>query len=230
MTPDIPLLQAEDLHKTYRNTLEGAERPVLRGLSLELAAGGKVAVMGPSGSGKTTLLHLIGSLDRPDRGIIRYEGRSLSDMSERQVLAFRNRHTGFVFQFHHLLPQCTLLENVLLPTLPQKGRQSAAVQRAEELLRFMGIWERRQQKPGELSGGECQRAAVARALINGPRMLLADEPTGSLDEKNATVLMDLLTDINREMGIALVLATHAPAIAARMDCTYRIADGRLVKG
>jgi lipoprotein-releasing system ATP-binding protein len=228
MNPENILVQAENLHKTYRNTLEGAERVVLKGLELQLSAGEKIAIMGPSGSGKTTLLNLVGSLDSPDRGMVRFEGQPLSEMSEEQVLAYRNKTAGFVFQFHHLLPQCTLLENVLLPTLPQKGDKSAAGKRAEDLLKFMGIWAQRNNKPGELSGGECQRAAVARALINRPKILLADEPTGSLDENNAGVLMDLLAEINRDMGIALMVATHSASIAARMDKTYRISDGKLV--
>lgn len=230
MIHEQPLLQAEDLHKSYRNSLEGADRPVLQGLSLTLTAGEKIAVMGPSGSGKTTLLNLIGTLDAPDSGRIRFEGRSLSDMDNDQVLAFRNRTAGFVFQFHHLLPQCTLLENVLLPTLPHKGDRSAEASRAEQLLKFMGIWEHRNHKPSELSGGECQRAAVARALINRPKILLADEPTGSLDEENAMLLMELLASIHKEMGVTMVVATHSPAIARHMDRVYRIAGGKLVPG
>jgi lipoprotein-releasing system ATP-binding protein len=228
MNPDNILIKAENLHKTYRNALGGAERQVLISLDLALGKKEKIAIMGPSGSGKTTLLNLIGTLDTPDSGVIRFEGRPLSDMDKNQVLAFRNQTAGFVFQFHHLLPQCTLLENVLLPTLPMKGDRSAASRRAGELLQFMGIWEQRHNKPAELSGGECQRAAVARALINQPKILLADEPTGSLDEENAALLMDLLMGINEEMGVSLVVATHSPAIARRMDKTYRIAEGKLV--
>ncbi len=235
MNPDKILIKAknlvvaEDLHKSYRNAMGGAERKVLIGLDLAIKAKEKIALMGPSGSGKTTLLNLIGTLDIPDSGVIRFEGRSLSDWDTDQVLSFRNQTAGFVFQFHHLLPQCTLLENVLLPTIPNKGDRSAANHRAGELLQFMGIWDQRHNKPAELSGGECQRAAVARALINQPKILLADEPTGSLDEENASLLMDLLMGINEEMGVSLVVATHSPAIARRMDTVYRIAGGKLVR-
>jgi lipoprotein-releasing system ATP-binding protein len=228
MNPDNILIKAENLHKTYRNAMGGAERRVLAQLDLVIRKKEKVAIMGPSGSGKTTLLNLIGTLDIPDSGMIRFEGRSLSDLDTGQVLAFRNRTAGFVFQFHHLLPQCTLLENVLLPSIPNKGDRSAANHRAEDLLQFMGIWDQRHNKPAELSGGECQRAAVARALINQPKILLADEPTGSLDEENASLLMELLMGINEEMGVSLIVATHSPAIARRMDTVYRIADGKLV--
>lgn len=228
MNPDEILIKAENLHKTYRNVMGGTERRVLAQLDLVIRKKEKIAIMGPSGSGKTTLLNLIGTLDTPDSGVIRFEGRSLSELGTDQVLAFRNRTAGFVFQFHHLLPQCTLLENVLLPTIPNKGDRSAANQRAGELLQFMGIWDQRHNKPAELSGGECQRAAVARALINQPKILLADEPTGSLDAENAALLMDLLTGINQNMGVSLIVATHSPVIARRMDSVYRIADGKLV--
>ena len=220
-------LQAKDLWKTYTNSLGKTVREVLCGLDLEVAKGEKVAIMGPSGSGKTTLLNLLGTLDVADRGSITIGGRLISGMPQPEMLAFRNRQAGFVFQFHHLLPQCTLWENVLLPTIALKeGRADASIH-AEELLKYMGVWEQRNNKPGELSGGECQRAAVARALINRPELLLADEPTGSLDAENASLLIDLLTRISEEMQVTLVIATHSAEIAGRMDRTCQIRNGRL---
>jgi lipoprotein-releasing system ATP-binding protein len=216
-----------NLHKTYQKSLDAASREVLKGLEIKLESGEKVAIMGPSGSGKTTLLNLLGTLDFYDEGHILLGKSDLNDLSTNEILGLRNRKIGYVFQFHHLLPQCTLWENVLLPTLPHKTDKSEVMQRAEELLRFMGIWDYRNSKPGELSGGECQRAAVARALVNQPEILLADEPTGSLDEKNATLLIDLMLNINRKMNITMVIATHSIDIARRMDKIYRIKEGKL---
>jgi lipoprotein-releasing system ATP-binding protein len=218
---------ADKLFKTYHKSLDVAKREVLTGLDMEISSGEKTAIMGPSGCGKTTLLNLLGTLDTPDSGEIILGGKKLNDLSEKEILALRNQQIGFVFQFHHLLPQCTLWENVLLPTLPQKGEKSKVHKRAEELLKFMGLWDYRNSKPGELSGGECQRTAVARALINQPQLLLADEPTGSLDEKNARMLMDYLVNINRDMNITLVIATHSMEIAIKMDRVYGISDGKL---
>lgn len=228
MTEETSMLRVNNLHKSYRNTAGGVVRKVIARLDLVVKAGDKIAIMGPSGSGKTTLLNLLGSLDTPDKGEIIVGGTLLSEMNSAQVLAFRNKSAGFVFQFHHLLPQCNLLENVMLPTLPLKGDNAGAGQRAEELLKFMGIWEQRFQKPGELSGGECQRAAVARALINQPKLLLADEPTGSLDIQNAGLLTDLLININKQMGVTLIIATHSHAIADKMDKVYRLEEGSLI--
>jgi lipoprotein-releasing system ATP-binding protein len=222
-------IKAENLYKAYSNSLGQTSREVLKGLSLEVNTGEKIAIMGPSGSGKTTLLNLIGTLDTPDAGNIWLGNKLLSDMRPAEVLAYRNMNLGFVFQLHHLLPQCTLLENVLLPVLPHKGDMAQALRRAEELLKFMEVWEQRAQKPGELSGGECQRAAVARALINQPDILLADEPTGSLDSTNAETLIGLLTDINKQMNISLVIATHSLDTAGKMDKIYRITKGKLLQ-
>lgn len=221
-------LTVQNLTKSYRPTLGAAVRTVLSGLDLEVAEGETIAIMGPSGSGKTTLLNLLGTLDKPDAGSIHWGDKNLSELSESEVLSFRNQEAGFVFQFHNLLPQCTLLENILLPTLPLKGDKTAQWQRAEELMALLGIQAQRDNKPGELSGGECQRAAVARALINGPSLLLADEPTGSLDQKNAGQLIDLLLEINRSLHVTLLVATHSKSIAQRMDRIYTIEDGKLV--
>jgi lipoprotein-releasing system ATP-binding protein len=220
-------ITVSNIHKTYQKSLDSAKREVLKDLDLLMGSGEKVAIMGPSGSGKTTLLNLIGTLDLPDEGRILLNGRDLKEFSGNEILELRNTKIGFVFQFHHLLPQCTLWENVLLPTLTHKGDKKEVLQRAEELLKLMGIWEHRNNKPGELSGGECQRAAVARALINRPEILLADEPTGSLDEKNADLLMDLILMINQQMNITVMIATHSLDVAGRMDKIYRIKEGKL---
>jgi lipoprotein-releasing system ATP-binding protein len=222
-------ITATQLHKTYHKSLDAARREVLMGLDLEIGSGQKIAIMGPSGCGKTTLLNLLGTLDTPDSGEITLGDYVLKVLSDREILTLRNQKIGFIFQFHHLLPQCTLWENVLLPTLPQKGNKKEFHQRAEKLLKYMGLWEHRNSKPGELSGGECQRTAVARALINQPQILLADEPTGSLDEYNAGLLMDLLVRINSEMKITIVIATHSMDIARRMDKVYTIRNGKLVQ-
>lgn len=221
-------ITVKNLAKSYRQSIGGAVRTVLSDLDLEIASGETVAIMGPSGSGKTTLLNLIGTLDKPDAGSIRLGDKLVSEMSETQVLDFRNQQAGFVFQFHNLLPQCTLLENILLPTLPTKGDKTALNKWAVELMAFLGIQEQQNNKPGELSGGECQRAAVARALINAPTLLLADEPTGSLDQKNAVQLIDLLLDLHKKMNVTLVIATHSKSIAQRMDRIYTIQEGKLV--
>ncbi len=218
-----------NISKTYTNSLGNIDREVLSGLDVDIESGQKIAVMGPSGSGKTTLLNLIGTLDTPDTGSIMYDNQMVTNMSVNEILAFRNTRIGFVFQFHHLLPQCTLWENVLLPTLPHKVPSNASEQRAGELLKLMGIREQRNNLPGELSGGECQRAAVARALINQPQLLLADEPTGSLDSKNAKTLMELLVQINKEMNITLVIATHSQDVSGFMDKVFHIEDGKLAQ-
>ncbi|HET9571758.1 MAG TPA: ABC transporter ATP-binding protein [Bacteroidales bacterium] len=221
-------ISVKKLDKSYRQSIGGAVRTVLSGLDLEVAAGDTVAIMGPSGSGKTTLLNLIGTLDNPDSGSIQLGDTFVSGMSEKEILSFRNQQAGFVFQFHNLLPQCTLLENILLPTLPFKGDKTALHHRAEELMTWLGVKDLQNNKPGELSGGECQRAAVARALINAPSLLLADEPTGSLDQKNASQLIDLLLDINHRMNVTLLVATHSKSIAQRMNRIYTIQEGKLV--
>jgi lipoprotein-releasing system ATP-binding protein len=220
-------ITATNIYKTYQKSLDAASREVLVGLDMVVSSGEKLAIMGPSGCGKTTLLNLLGTLDTPDKGKITLENDELAKLSESAILHLRNRKIGFVFQFHHLLPQCTLWENVLLPTLPIKGDKNEFHQRAEELLKYMELWEYRNSKPAELSGGECQRTAVARALINKPSLILADEPTGSLDEKNANHLMDLLVSINKEMGITLIIATHSMDVAKRMDKIFRIKNGKL---
>ena len=220
-------IKAKNLAKKYLQSHSGVEREVLTSLDLEILAGERIALMGPSGSGKTTLLNLLGTLDKPDKGQISIDNKLLSELSDNEILNFRNKKAGFVFQFHNLLPQCTIIENILLPSLPNKGDKTEIYKKAEDLLEYMGIWELRNNKPNELSGGECQRAAVARALINSPELILADEPTGSLDAKNAETLIDLLIDINKKMNVTLIIATHSKSIAKRMDKVYTIVEGKL---
>jgi lipoprotein-releasing system ATP-binding protein len=223
------IIQLKNISKKYTNSLGHVSRLVLNDLNLEVEKGEKIAIMGPSGSGKTSLLNLIASFDYPDEGEIIVKNQFLSKMKNEEILRYRNKSVGFIFQFHHLLPQCSLFENVLIPTLAdKKNNRDSYVKKAESLLSFMGVWEQRNNKPSELSGGECQRAAVARALINNPEILLADEPTGSLDEKNANMLIDLLVEINKKEKISLVIATHSMEIASKMDKIYKIKDGKLI--
>jgi len=204
-------------------------REVLSKLSLEVKEGESVAIVGPSGSGKTTLLNIIGTLDRPDEGQVLYKEKDVSLFNNKQLAAFRSRQIGFIFQQHYLLPQCTLWENILVPTLPLKDRdwKDQCMQRGQKLLKRTGIWEQRHQKPGELSGGECQRAAVVRALINAPSLLLADEPTGALDQKNSQTLAELLFEINQSDRVTLIMVTHDPSLAARANRIFLLKEGQL---
>jgi ABC-type lipoprotein export system ATPase subunit len=220
-------IEVKNIAKSYTNTSGVVQRKVLTNLNLTAEKGEKIAIMGPSGSGKTTLLNLLATFDLPDTGEIVVNNRSYSAMTQNDLLAYRNKEVGFVFQFHHLLPQCTLLENVLLPTIAHKESKNISHGRAEQLLKHMGLWEYRNNKPDELSGGECQRAAVARALINEPQLLLADEPTGSLDSANAQTLLGLLLSVNAQRNINLIIATHSPDIASKMDKIYTISNGQL---
>jgi len=223
------ILQLKHIFKSYGDPTKSNFRKVLEDLNLELRTNQKIAIAGPSGSGKTTLLNLIGTLDQPDSGEIIFKGKNITGYSQVQLANFRNRELGFVFQMHHLLPQCTLLENVLLPTLPLKGAAGKAEKDwAEYLLRKVGIWEQRNQKPSVLSGGECQRTAVVRALINKPQLILADEPTGALDEQNAGNLAELLNHISSEEGVSLIIVTHSPELASQMDKTYTLKNGLLI--
>jgi len=221
------LLQLNDISKSYQSGL--ASRIVLSELSLELDRGETMAILGPSGSGKSTLLNIIGALDVADSGDLIFNANTLRDFSEKALSTFRNREIGFVFQAHHLLPQCTVLENVLIPTLPVRDSafRKECQTRATTLLKEVGLWDQRNQLPATLSGGECQRTAVIRALINKPNLILADEPTGSLDSVNAQGVIDLLLQLNSEFDTALIVVTHADHIARQMDKTYSLSDGRL---
>jgi predicted ABC-type transport system involved in lysophospholipase L1 biosynthesis ATPase subunit len=201
---------------------------VLRGVSLELGAGRSVAIVGPSGSGKSTLLNIMGALDHPTSGTVEIAGRSPAGMGDDALARLRNETVGFVFQRHLLLPPCSVLENALVPALATRREATAEqVARARSLLAQVGLGDRLDHRPAELSGGECQRVAVVRALANRPSVLLADEPTGSLDEATASDLMDLLARLNREEGVALVVVTHALHLARRMDRVLRLHEGRL---
>lgn len=203
------------------------ELTVLDQVSLQIGEGELVAVVGPSGSGKSTLLHLMGALDTPSSGEITYNDAAFSGMNEKQRAAFRAQQLGFVFQSHRLLPQCSALENALLPRLANGKASAEDQQRAKSLLERVGLGDRLAHRPGELSGGECQRVALVRGLVNRPGLLLADEPTGALDETNAGGLIDLLLQFNQDEGTALVIVTHDPDVAARMGRTLRLRAGQL---
>jgi lipoprotein-releasing system ATP-binding protein len=194
-------------------------------VDLSLAPGASLAITGPSGCGKSTLLNIIGTLDRPSAGRVALAGRDVTSLGEAELSEVRSRIVGFVFQMHHLLPQCSILENALVPTLT--GRAPAgAPERARKLLDRVGLGARLSHRPGQLSGGECQRAAVVRALVNSPRLLLADEPTGSLDRASAESLAQLLGELNREEGVALVYVTHSSELARRAGRVLELRDGR----
>jgi lipoprotein-releasing system ATP-binding protein len=224
-----PLLQLMDVDKDYAAASGAEPVQVLRAVRLELASGESVAIVGPSGCGKSTLLNLMGTLDTPTRGRVILEGQDFSGLNEAQLAEVRNRRVGFIFQAHHLLPQCTVLENVLVPTLARRDAsvRKGAADRAQHLLDKVRLGRRLHHRPGQLSGGERQRVAVVRALINGPRLLLADEPTGALDRASADGLGDLLVRLNQEEGVTLVVVTHAPDLARRMQRTFELRDGRL---
>lgn len=201
---------------------------VLRGIDLQVQRGEVVAIVGPSGAGKTTLLQIMGTLDRPDQGEVVIDGENVSRLSANKLAHFRNRNIGFVFQFHQLLPEFTALENVMIPALINgKGRKEAR-QRAQELLDFMGLADRAEHKPGQLSGGEKQRVAVARALANHPAVVFADEPSGSLDTHNKEELHRLFFDLRDRMGQTFVIVTHDEALASQTDRTIHMLDGRII--
>lgn len=223
------ILQLQKIAKTYFAAGNSSGRLILDQLDLNVAQGEAIAITGPSGSGKTTLLNLIGTLDRPDAGRILFEGSDLSAMDDRQLAVFRNEKIGFVFQQHFLMPQLSLWENVLLPTLASKRQQHPTnIERAKRLLHRVGLTPVMHQKPPTLSGGECQRCAVVRALINRPQLLLADEPTGALDLNSSGILADLLVELNREEGVTLLVVTHSAGVAAKMERIYSLANGKLV--
>ncbi len=216
------LLELKKITKSYLSIEGRSEAPVLREISLEVHEGDTIAIVGPSGSGKSTLLNIMGALDRPTSGSVVLNGRDLSGLSDKELARVRNHDIGFVFQEHHLLPQCTALENVLIPTLAREDkRQGDSPEYGIKLLENIGLANRMHYRPGQLSGGECQRVALVRALINRPGLVLADEPTGSLDPENALNLADLLAGINKE-GVALVMVTHSMELADRMSVKYRL--------
>ncbi|MBW8072231.1 MAG: lipoprotein-releasing ABC transporter ATP-binding protein LolD [Ferrovum sp.] len=212
---------------TRRFSLAADEVPVLRGLDLEVRKGEQIAILGASGSGKSTLLHVLGGLDRPNEGQVSLCGENLTGLSDRQIGRLRNRHLGFVYQFHHLLAEFSALENVMLPLSIARIDSVSACQKATEMLEAVGLGHRLHHRPGELSGGERQRAAVARALVTRPSLILADEPTGNLDRQTAWHVFELILSLNRRQGAGLVMATHDLELADRMDKRYRLEDGVL---
>jgi lipoprotein-releasing system ATP-binding protein len=216
----------QDVWKSFPR--DGDRVEVLKGVGLRIAPGELVAVAGPSGVGKSTLLHLLGALERPTSGEIRYGETVLSGLDDAALAEFRNRQVGFVFQFHHLLPEFTALENVMLPLLIRRCPMAEARESAQSLLTQVGLVDRMRHRPGELSGGEQQRVAMARALVGKPAVLLADEPTGNLDSKTGEEVFELLRQINRERHLTCVIVTHNEALARRVDRILRMLDGRMV--
>ncbi len=221
-----PVIACEGLSRHY--VLGNETVPVLQGVGFALAAGETAAIVGASGSGKTTLINLLGGLDQPTAGSVRIGGESFAGMNEQQRGALRNRKLGFVFQFHHLLPEFTALENTAMPLLIRGVPNREALARARGLLEQVGLGHRLQHKPAQLSGGERQRVAIARALVGAPECVLLDEPTGNLDQDMAQVVQDLLLQLNRELGTALIVVTHDPVFAGRLQHRYRLDHGVLV--
>ena len=222
------LAELQNISKHYEQG-SGIRNEILNQISLTIQENDSIAIVGPSGSGKSTLLNILGTLDKPSSGKVILDGTTTDMLNENQLADMRNQFIGFVFQLHHLLPQLTLLENILLPAMPLniKSSQEMTVERAHQLIDRVGLKKLVNQRPGQLSVGECQRAAVVRALINQPRLLLADEPTGSLDAENASQLGQLLGELNLEQKLAVVLVTHSAELASRMNRIYRLTSGKL---
>jgi ABC-type lipoprotein export system ATPase subunit len=224
-------VELDGVSKRYAGAGNGEALSILRDIHLRVRRGESVAIVGPSGSGKTTLLNLLGSLDRPDQGRVILDGMDLARLDERALARTRNAAIGFVFQFHYLLPHLTLFENVLLPSLASDDRtaRQRAPERARWFLERVGLKERLHHRPGQLSGGERQRVAVVRALINQPKLLLADEPTGALDHDSARDLGRLLRELNREEGVTLIVVTHSLELAREMQRVFELRNGQLVE-
>lgn len=216
------MIQLHDIHKSFGSL------QVLKGIDLTINQGEIVSIVGPSGAGKTTLLQIIGTLDRADSGRVLFDGVDVSLYNEKQLSAFRNEHIGFVFQFHQLLPEFSAVENVMMPALIKGDSMADARRRAIEMLDFLGLTDRASHKPSELSGGEKQRVAVARALVNRPQVILADEPSGSLDTQNKEELHRLFFDLRRDLGQTFIIVTHDESLAATTDRTIHLRDGVVV--
>lgn len=227
MTDEQPIVELRDVTKHYDAPESDAPVPVLNKISLAVRPGEALVVTGPSGSGKSTLLNIMGTLDRPSSGQVLLAGQDLSALSDRELSRLRNRDIGFVFQLHHLLPQLSVLENVLVPTIVDPGGSREADERARRLIERVGLAERIHYRPGQLSGGQCQRVALVRALINRPKLLLADEPTGSLDHTTAGMLAGLILELNREEGVTLVVVTHSMELAGMLKRVLALSDGKL---
>lgn len=224
----MPILEARDITKTY-NGRDGNPLTVLDNTSIAIEKGSIVTIVGASGCGKSTLLHILGGLDRPDSGTVLWQEESIYDMGKEVLAKFRNKNLGFVFQFHHLLPEFTAIENIMMPALIGNATEQQAKEKALVLLRDFGISDRAEHRPTQLSGGEQQRVAMARALINDPDLILADEPTGNLDERNTEILLDLLYDIRRKKDVSILLITHEKNIAERSDLVYELSHGKLAE-
>ncbi len=222
------MITATNLHKSFH--LNNTNIEVLKGITLEIPCGEMLAIVGASGVGKSTLLHVLGALDRPTSGTIEFNGKQILNQSDNQLAHFRNRHVGFVFQFHHLLPEFTAVENVKLPGLIMGDSPEVATSRAIEVLKGLGLEHRLKHRPGELSGGEQQRVAIARAILNNPALVLADEPTGNLDTHTGQGVFQLLRNFNQTQGTTFVLVTHNEALTAQADRILRMVDGQLEPG
>ena len=230
MTSDGHILELVDVSKRYESVADDDAPQVLERINLQVAPGESLAITGPSGSGKSTLLNIMAALDRPGSGRVLLDGVDLVSLTDKQLAAVRNRQVGLVFQAHHLLPQCTALENVLVPTMvvPDAELRQAAADRAIDLLQRVGLAEHMHRQPGRLSIGQCQRVAFVRALINRPKLLLADEPTGSLDRTTADELAAVLVELNARENVTLIVVTHSLPLASRLDRHLELRDGRLL--
>lgn len=225
MNDSAYIIQCRDLCKTFNDVSTNVE--VLKSINLTIETGERVAIVGASGSGKSTLLHLLGGLDRPSSGTIHIAGQDLSKLNESKKSGFRNKMLGFVYQFHHLLPEFTAMENVAMPLLIRGLKTSEAKSQALTMLAKVGLEHRVNHKPGELSGGERQRAAIARALVTNPRCVLADEPTGNLDTKTASTVYEMMLELNQSMNTSFLVVTHDESLAAKMDRVMRLEEGHL---
>lgn len=223
----MPILEAQNITKTFDDDDGHKPLTVLDGASIAIEKGSIAAVVGASGCGKSTLLHILGGLDRPDGGSVSWEGSSIYAMDPDGLASFRNKKLGFVFQFHHLLPEFTALENIMMPALIDGQPQRKSKEKAETLLHDFGISERADHRPSQLSGGEQQRVAMARALMNDPDLILADEPTGNLDERNTDILLELLFNLRQQRALSILLITHEKSIAQRSDVIYELSHGKL---